>query len=132
MGLWLIFLESFGIAALADGHVGGGVFLVAVWWPFLVPYLLALRDQVRIEDDSLIARGWFREQRWTRGEIRSITVVHPSWAPNFAYLSLDTGDDRSFRLPGTTGSPWLWDARRRDRQLNTLLEWLGHKERPST
>src|SRR3954463_4931720 len=83
MLVWFLILESFGIAALAAGHYRGGFFLVIIWWPFLIPFLFAMRDQVRIEGDWLIARGWFRERRWTRSDIRRISVARSRWAENF-------------------------------------------------
>jgi len=124
MIVWFILLESFGLAALTQHQYGSGVFLMVVWWPLLVPMILTLRDEVRIDGDWLIAHGWFRERRWTRTDLCGMEEVRERWSPNMAYLRLETTNGRAVRLPGTTGSAWSRAARRRGTQRDTLARWL--------
>jgi hypothetical protein len=124
MVVWIVLLMSTGIPAIASGDTIWGVVCVTIWTPFLVVTVLGFRNEVRLDSECMTARGWLRRHRWQRAAIEDVTVVRPRWAQNFEYLRLDVRAGPSHVLPGTTGSPWGPQARRRRIQQELLRRWI--------
>lgn len=131
MVAWIGFLSVPGFATIGKGNVAWGVFLLACWWPYLVPVLLNLRQEVRITDGLLIARGWSRQWKWSRDTIAGFAIMSPQWAPNWAWLAVDLGPCGKRRLPGTLGSGYGALQRRLEKERDVLETWRNSAAPPN-
>jgi hypothetical protein len=108
---------------MSHDKVLGGIFLIVVWWPFLIPALLGLRQEVRIVGDLLVAKSWFNRTTWRRDVVDGFVVVRPRWIPNYAWLALELRSGGRRRLPGTLRGGYGALQRRLERQRDILDAW---------
>ena len=122
MVAWIGFLCLLMVAGAASEHDAGGLFLVFVWLPWLVPVLLAARAQLTATGDTLTYRGPFRARSWHRGEVQRFEIIPLRWSYRAHRIQMRTADGQRVAFAVTTAH-WPRGTAQIERWRTALEDW---------
>jgi hypothetical protein len=125
---WIGLLCLLMVLGSIGEHSAGGLFLVFVWLPWLVPVMLAARSRVTVAGDALTYRSPLRARTWRRGEVRNFEIAARRWLPRVRQIQMRTanGERVSFAI---TARSWPQNTAQVDRWYTALENWrLGDNQ----
>jgi Bacterial PH domain len=89
---WIGLLCLLVVLGSIGEHSAGGLFLVFIRLPWLVPVMLAARSRVTIVGDTLTYRSPIRVRTWHRGEVRNFEITSGRRSSRSRQIQMHTTD----------------------------------------